>query len=147
MSVIFTTKCVDNNQINGGSLASFGAVSGSFFNTSPVINQGGFTVSSTAITVPETGYYCLMLSLYISANGPTRVAPAVKWRIGTVSDIAESGPTYIRDATQRYSSIQFTTFAEISSGTSLTLHWARYGNTGTCSLDGSQSLVSIWKVD
>jgi len=146
MSVILTLRTVNNTGVNSGSYNSFSVPSGSMFNTTPIVNQGGWTVNNTSIVFPEDGYYCLMTSIYLTGGGSTREAPAVRWRFGQVEDTVKAGPSYIRDTAQGQSSIQFTTFKQVTANTAADLAWARWGNTGTITMQGGQSLISIWKV-
>jgi hypothetical protein len=146
MSVILTLRTVNNTGTNSGSYDNFNPINGSIFNTTPIVNQGGWTVNNTSIVFPEDGYYCLMTSIYLTGGGSTREAPAVRWRFGGVDDNVKAGPTYIRDTQQGQSSIQFTTFKQVTASTSATLAWARWGNTGTITMQGGQSMISIWKV-
>jgi len=66
------------------------------FDTTPLINIGGFGVTSSAVTVPEAGYYFVSYNIYFTSSGQ-RVNPGVAVGVNNVrGEEIRSAHSYIR---------------------------------------------------
>lgn len=70
----------------------------SAFNTTPLINDSGFTISSSGVTVPSDGLYFVSFNVQLTSLGQ-RVGPTVAIGVNnSVDDSIVASHTYIRSA-------------------------------------------------
>lgn len=140
-TVAFKTQTVSNNSVNNST--SF--TERNAFNTSPDINQGGFSVTASNITVPESGLYWCTFTIYFSSNS-TRTNVGIRWSINNVGQNEISASNYIRDNSgHNTSSTHLTTIYDLSANDQLSLEFRREASSGTVTLEteGSVSIVKI----
>lgn len=140
LQTIFKTICISEN-VNFGSFTK-----GSIFNTSPDVNQGGFSVTSTDITVPEDGIYLCSFNFRISSSS-ARTNTFASWGINDTNQGEYAASAYIRNASGHdNSSLHCTTIFELSADDELQVYFQREANNATTTLIGSSSTVSIIKI-
>ena len=142
---IFVCK-TDLNDLGNVNLTPFTNIS-PFKTTGELIyNDTGFTSSSTGIVVPENGIYLCMVNFKIFSNDQ-RPAPAIKFTINGTQQ-AETGATgYIRNLSNHSgSSLHLDTVYNLTAGDEIGLATGVLGSTGTVSLQGASSSVSIFRV-
>lgn len=106
----------------------------SVFNTSALINTGGFGVTSEAITIPETGRYFVtsnMIHEDQTAASTTqdnyRCTMWHRWSINGNAQVEESRSSYMRDyANQVRASTGISTMYELTTGDLLRLEFRNY---------------------
>jgi len=111
-----------------------------------IYNDGGFTSSSSGIVVPENGIYLCMVNFKIFSNDE-RPAPAIKFTINGTQQ-AETGATgYIRNLNNHSgSSLHLDTVYNLTAGDEIGLATGVLGSSGTVSLQGDNSSVSIFRI-
>jgi len=139
---IFKTLCVNEN-IN----TSSGYTRISPWNTNPVINQGGFSVNSTYITVPVSGIYIINCNLFVFNNDNTREAPGFIFQINNSNQNEESGSTYMRNSDHDNASTCLNVVYNLSAGDQISLANRQFGDTSTCQLIGSSSSINIYTLE
>jgi hypothetical protein len=129
-----------NESVNGGFTVR------SVFNTTPVINTGAFTLTASAITIPSTGIYQISFNCYFTGNsGRTNVGVSVS--VNGERQPERSASDYIRNRNgHNESSTHFSAIYNLSSGDEVGLGFFRLANSGTVTLDGSESSINIIKV-
>lgn len=140
--LVFKTFLTDNNDVNDNTTYTQRSV----FNTSPSINESGFSVSTSAITVPEAGVYMCYGNFYFT-TGVSRSNVGVSFGINGTKQDEESGSDYIRgdQGHEEASTALFTTY-DLSANDTINLFFARLANSGTVTLSGDQSSVSLVRV-
>lgn len=145
--VILKLNCIDNANINDTTTWT----SRGIFDTTPVINLGGFSVPNTSsITIPESGTYRCSFNFYIVEPGTDiRMNPGARWNINGTNQSEIAGSSYIRAGSgHQTSSLHLTSVFELSSGDSLAVYWAQLGAPGTnTKLQGSNSGVNVEKIN
>lgn len=117
------------------------------WNTSPVLNSGGFSVSNTYITVPETAVYIIHFTIYVFNNDNSREAPGFIFQINNSNQNEESGSTYMRNNDHNQASTSLTVAYSLSGGDQISLANRQFGDTNTCQVQGSESSISIYNLD
>ena len=115
------------------------------FNTTPEINDSGFTVASTGITVPVAGIYCCSVQAVFTANS-ARTNVGVSFAINGTKQLEASLGNYIRAATgHNEASTSFTTLYNLSASDEIRLQFRQFAGNGTVTLT-TESHVAIYKV-
>ena len=137
-----STSLVNNNAINSSTTFT----NYSIVNTTPNINQGGFTVAATGILVPVPGLYLITFNCYMQSTGlreNVRVGVAIK---SSLTAIYSHG--YIRDAdSHQNSSVAGTQIAYLQPDQLVGLEFCREANSGTVNLVGANSHFGLAKID
>jgi len=138
--VLFKTMCIDED-VNFSSFTE-----GTIFNTNPDINQGGFGVTSTEITVPEDGIYMCSFNFRLS-SAIARVNVFASWGINNSNQGEYAASGYIRNSSGHdNSSLHYTTLFNLTANDTLSVFFQRESADGTTTLDGNTSTVSVVKV-
>jgi hypothetical protein len=90
---IFKTTLVS---VNFNTSASYTKMS--CFDTTPEINQTGFSVTSSSITVPETGYYQISWNIRLSGSGGRSNSEVALGINDSVDDSLFAAHSYVRNA-------------------------------------------------
>ena len=141
----FKTKLTTNNTINNSTTLSSFAV----FNTSPVQNSG-FTVTSTNITPPSVGVYAVDVMAYYTSS-TARVSVGLQVAANGTFKGEEAAMGYIRASSgHNQSSLTWSSIVEIvedkgAIGT-INIGFARLAQSGTCTLDSTKSMISVYKI-
>jgi hypothetical protein len=137
----FSCACVNNVNVTGS--AGVKAV----LDTANIgINRGPFTASTTYITIPEDGWYCLYAHIRMD-SAVARIAPQVLWyrTTPTVTNLSQYAATgYIRVSGHDESSLHPLTYYELSSGDQVGLYFRNEGAAGTANTVGSASIQQIF---
>lgn len=143
--MLFKTFMTNNNNVNGSS----GFSRRSVFNTVPVINNEGFSVSSTYITVPEAGVYLVGVSCFYDTNSnASRDAPAFSVEINNSRQGEIASSAYMRDNEHDKASSNLNCLYQLSSGDQISLTFRRDGSgSNTVTLQGSNSSIYLYKID
>lgn len=140
--VAFKTFMVDNNNVNNTTSPTVRSV----FNTSPEINQGGFSVDSDDITVPEDGVYVVSFNCYFT-SGSARTNVGVSVDINGTRQPERSASNYIRDSGgHNEASTHLHAFYSLSANDEISLRFFQLANGGTVTLDGSESSINVYKI-
>jgi len=123
--------------------ASTGLQSG--FNTSPAINQGSFSVSTSQITVPQTSTYLITVNISLEST-VTRAAPNCYLLNGSTPMGERMASGYIRASSQNKSSLHLSALYSLTASDQIGLYAEPEGATGTVDVIGSESSISILKV-
>ena len=137
----FSCACVDN--VNVTSSVGVKAV---LDTANTFINRGPFTATSTAITIPEDGWYCLYAHIRMD-SAVARIAPQALWQrtaptTTTLSQYAATG--YIRISNHNESSLHPLTYYELSAGDTVGLYFRNEGTAGTANTIGSTTTPQIF---
>ena len=137
-----STSLVNSNAINSSTTFT----NHSIVNTTTNINQGGFTVSATGISVPVPGLYLITFNCYMQSTGlreNVRVGVAIK---SYVTAIYSHG--YIRDAdSHQNSSVGGTQIAYLQPDQLVSLLFSREAAGNTVNLVGANSHFGLAKID
>ena len=144
----FKTKLTSDATINTGSISVF--IQKSVIDTSTTFNNGGYSVSSSDITVPDDGIYQVTFNCFMNLPSTANVQrPSVGVQIALngseQGEIAAMG--YIRDsAGHEETTVALTTLLDLTSGDTIGLMFARLANSGTVNLVGENSAIMIMRV-
>ena len=142
---IFTSNLVSNTTIND--LTTLTQLY--CFQTTPFINQGGFTATLGGVTVPDTGIYRLSFSAYLFSI-TNRSNATLRWGVNGSSYSTFKSPSqsgYIRDANgHQNSSLLRSDIFSLNAGDTINLFRRREGASGTVTLEGNESFFSVLKV-
>lgn len=137
----FKTFLTNNSIVNDS--ASFTVRN--VFNTNPDINNSGFTVNSSTITVPSGGLYECMVNCYFTSS-VARSNVGVSFEIDGVTQDEVSASNYIRSGSgHNEASTHLCSLFTLSSGSTVKLAFAYLGSTGTVTLEGSNSSISLYQ--
>lgn len=123
--------------------ASTGLQSG--FNTSPAINQGSFSVSTSRVTVPETATYLITVNISLEST-VVRAAPNCYLLNGSTAMGERMASGYIRASSQNKSSLHLSALYSLTASDQIGLYAEPEGAAGTVDVIGSESSISILKV-
>ncbi len=144
----FKTLFVNDNRINTTPINTF--VFYDVMNSTPLINSGGFTISGSVITVPETGLYlvnCTMFMKLPAAANVQRPSVGMRVAIDSIEQPEISAMGYIRDASgHEETSVLLSTFYSMAAGQELTVLTARLATSGVVELVGDNSSIAISKI-
>ena len=121
------------------------------FNTSSVINEGGFTHDGNYIYVPFNGMYIVQANVAYN-NASARDVPGFRFshnKSGSYSgQIENSLSSYIRVASgHNEASTEMVTAYQLNSGNGIRMEFRRFGNSGTnTTIIPSYSYISIWRL-
>ena len=136
------TSLIDKNNVNSSTtFTNYSCV-----NTTPNINQGGFTVATTGILVPVPGLYLICFNCYFYSTG---LRENVKVGVTIKSNLTSTyHHGYIRDAdSHRNSSVAGTQIAYLQPDQLVGLEFAREASSGTVNLIGANSHFGLAKID
>lgn len=140
------TKLTTSTTINSSTtLSSF-----SVFNTSPQPNSGGWTVTSSAITPPSVGVYAIdVMAYYTSSTARVNVGLQVAAN-GTFTG-EEAAMGYIRASSgHNQASLTWSSIVEIVEDRGaigdINIGFVRLAQSGTCTLDATKSMISVYKI-
>lgn len=136
------TSLIDKNNVNSSTtFTNYSCV-----NTTPNINQGGFTVATTGILVPVPGLYLICFNCYFYSTG---LRENVKVGVTIKSNLTSTyHHGYIRDAdSHQNSSVAGTQIAYLQPDQLVGLEFAREANSGTVFLIGANSHFGLAKID
>lgn len=139
--VIFKTAMIDNSSVN----ASTSYTQRSVFNSTPTINNGDFSVDSNGITIPEDGIYICSFTCFFDSP-LSRSNVGVKWEINGTAQDEISASNYSRVATDNLVSTGLDTMYNLSESDVLKLQFACLAVTGTMTLQGTESVVQVYRV-
>jgi len=142
MAVCFKTKLTNNSNVND----STSWTSRGVFDTTPLINEGGFSVSSASIDVPESGIYlCCFCCYFVTTSSRENVG--VRWSINGTLQGEISASNYMRTSPQEEATTDLQTIYSLNANDSLDLRFAQLADTASVTLQGNPSFVSIVKLD
>tara|TARA_R110002153_G_scaffold109185_1_gene249917 strand:- start:404 stop:979 length:576 start_codon:yes stop_codon:yes gene_type:complete len=141
----FKTKLTESTTINVSTIYSTFSV----FNESPEQNSG-FTVTSTNITPPSLGVYAVDVMVYYTSSS-ARVSVGLQVGANGTFTGEEAAMGYIRASSgHNQSSLTWSSIVEIVEAKGeigkISLGFARLGNAGTCTLDSTKSMISVYKI-
>ena len=137
----FKSSLVDNSSVNTSAWTQQ-----SVFDTTPTINNTGYTVTSSAITIPESGVYLCTFSCYFTST-VERANIGVGFGINGIRENEISGSNYIRALDgHNEATTSLTTIFELSIGDEINLFFIGLALTGTVNLIGSASYITINKI-
>ena len=153
-TVLFYSPMMNKSDFTGSDFDSTGYAPMEIANSDILINQGGWTVTSSAgvssIVVPEDGFYQIHIHIFLNGSAGrnvgqarisrTRGSDTVHGLIGTGSYLRGSG-TFSGDS----SSISFQQPWSLEEDDALTLRIVTVSGIST-DLDGSQSWLSVTKI-
>jgi len=141
--VAFKTFMTDDSNVNDTTTSTVRSV----FDTSPVINSGGFTVSQSDIIVPETGIYNISFNCYFT-TGNDRTNVAVHVDINGNQQGERSASDYIRSSGgHNEASTHLTALYSLSANDEISLRFFRIADAGGITLRGSESSISLYKLN
>jgi hypothetical protein len=141
----FKTKLTSSTTINNSTtVAAF-----SVFNTSPEQNSG-FTVTSSAITPPSVGVYAVDVMAYYTSS-TARVSVGLQVAANGTFTGEEAAMGYIRASSgHNQSSLTWSSIVEIveqkGAPGPINIGFARLAQVGTCTLDATKSMISVYKI-
>jgi len=113
----------------------------------PEFNFGGFTRATSGITVPYDGIYELYVNCYFDSNA-TRPNVAVKFAIDGTTRNEVSASDYIRNSGgHNEASTNLKVVVEMTAGEEVNLFVARLADAATVTLQASESVYTVIKVD
>jgi len=117
------------------------------FNATPLINVGGFSVSTTAIEVPSTGKYLCAADIFLD-NDKERANVGMSWAVNSTRQIGTAATAYVRDRDgHNESSLHLTEVLDLVAGDEVQLMFARIARSGNDDLvTRTESSVSIIKL-
>ena len=136
------TSLIDKNNVNSSTtFTNYSCV-----NTTPNINQGGFTVATTGILVPVPGLYLICFNCYFYSTG---LRENVKVGVTIKSNLTSTyHHGYIRDAdSHQNSSVAGTQIAYLQPDQIVNLEFAREAAGNTVNLIGANSHFGLAKID
>ena len=136
------TSLIDKNNVNSSTtFTNYSCV-----NTTPNINQGGFTVATTGILVPVPGLYLICFNCYFYSTG---LRENVKVGVTIKSNLTSTyHHGYIRDAdSHQNSSVAGTQIAYLQPDQLVSLLFAREAAGNTVNLVGANSHFGLAKID
>ena len=143
----FMTRLTANNNPNDASSFTHRTV----FNTTAVINVGGFTHNGNYIYVPENGTYIVQANVAYN-NASARDVPGFRFshnKSGSYSGQVENSlSSYIRAASgHNEASTELVTAYQLNSGNGIRMEFRRFGAGGTnTTIIPSYSYISIWRL-
>lgn len=134
-----------NSNVNDSSTFTQRSV---FSTGTPLINEGGFSVSSSSITIPSTGIYLISGNFHFSSS-VSRSNVGVRFHNQTtntsLNDITASN--YIRNASSHnMSSSHLTTIYEFSANDQIGTYFRLEGASGSVTLVANSSTVEILRL-
>lgn len=139
---IFKTQLVDSSTVNDST--SF--VNRNVFDTNPVINNSGFSVTSSAIIPPSEGIYECCVTCYFTSTS-ARTNPAIAFDIGGELQNEVSASTYIRASSGHdEASTTLCSIYLIPGNSDIRLRFAQLGASGTVNLVGTSSSITIYQI-
>jgi len=120
----------------------------SCFNTSPSVNRGGFSVSTSAVTVPENGLYFVSWNVRLTGDGNIRSNTGVS--IGVNNSATQSiyaAHSYIRDDSGHdETSSNASGILSLSSGDTLHIYGRREGAVSNQSSTANVGSFNVYKI-
>lgn len=117
------------------------------FNTTAVINTGGFTHDGNYIYVPTAGMYIVQANVAYN-NASARDVPGFRFGINGSGQIENSLSSYIRVGSgHNEASTEMVTAYQLGGGNSIRMEFRRFGNSGTSTtIIPSYSYISVWRL-
>ena len=143
----FMTRLTANSNPNDASSFTHRTV----FNTTAVINTGGFTHDGNYIYVPDNGLYIVQANVAFN-NAAARDVPGFRFSINTtgsyVGQVENSLSSYIRvGSNHNEASTELVTAYQLNAGNGIRMEFRRFGNSGTnTTIIASYSYISIWRL-
>ena len=141
------TKLTSSTTINNNTTISSYEV----FNTSPVQSSGGWTVLAGAITVPSVGVYAIDVMAYYTSS-TSRVSVGLQMAVDGTWTGEEAAMGYIRASSgHNQSSLTWSSIVEVALNSKgnmelINIGFVRLANAGTCTLDATKSMISVYKI-
>ena len=135
------TKLTANTAINNS--ATLGVFS--VINTSPVQNQG-FTFTASRVIPPSAGVYAVdVMAYYISST--SRASVGMQVAVNNTFTGEEAAMGYIRASSgHNQSSLTWSSIVEVPTGGYISIGFVRLAQAGTCTLDATNSAISVYKI-
>ena len=134
---------IENTLVNNTETFTVRAV----YNATPVINVGGFTVSTSAIEVPSTGKYICAADIFLQGN-IQRANVGMSWAVNNTRQTGTAAGAYIRGTSGHdESSLHLTEVLDLVAGDEVQLMFARLARSGNDDINTRvESSVSIIKL-
>ena len=149
-SAYFMTRLTANSNPNDASSFTHRTV----FNTSPVINEGGFSHDGNYINVPEAGLYIVSANVAYN-NASARDVAGFRFGVSLTGatnsysgQVENSLSSYVRVASgHNEASTELVTAYQLNEGSGIRMEFRRFGNTGTnTTIIPSYSYITIWRL-
>lgn len=149
-SAYFMTRLTANSNPNDASSFTHRTV----FNTSAIINEGGFSHDGNYINVPEAGLYIVSANVAYN-NAAARDVPGFRFGVSLTGDtgaysgqVENSLSSYIRMGSgHNEASTELVTAYQLNVGSGIRMEFRRFGNTGTnTTIIPSYSYITIWRL-
>lgn len=117
------------------------------YNATPLINVGGFTVSTSAIEVPSTGKYLCAADIFVD-NDKEKTNVGMAWAVNNTRQTGTGATAYVRDRDgHNESSLHLTEVLDLVAGDEVQLMFARIARSGNGDIaTRTESSVSIIKL-
>ena len=140
-SVYCKTNLTNSSAINNGGLANRNVI-----DTTPLFNEGGFTFATGGITVPENGLYQVTCTAYYTSN-VQRANVGLAFAINGAQQPELSAMGYVRGTGgHNEASVILTTIYQMTGGQTIAPLFGQLANSGTCNLQGANSIIAIQRV-
>lgn len=131
----------NNGNINPGSITQYNIINGAFF------NEGNYSISSSGVTVPDSGVYQMMFQYYTD-TGSARDCPGMRFLINGSPVGPASAMTYIRARSGHNESSGHNEYIQrLSKGDEINIGFIRFGYSGGTDLIGSLSNLYVRKIE
>ena len=144
-------KCVGTDTVSIGSAAPVGTwISPSWINTTPVFSNGTWTVSTTSITVPNTGVYLVNVNIELSTpdtNG--RYSPEVAITVNGTRVEYRAAHSYMRGSSgHQESSSNQSTILNLSASNTVGIEWRPTctGRGNIINMEETSSFIEIVQI-
>ena len=143
----FMTRLTANSNPNDASSFTHRTV----FNTTAIINEGGFTHDGNYIYVPFNGTYIVQANVAFN-SGLARDVPGFRFshnKTGSYTGQVENSlSSYMRMASNHNeASTELVTAYQLNAGNGIRMEFRRFGNSGTnTTIMPSYSYISIWRL-
>jgi len=125
-------------------------ISPSWIDTTPVFSNGTWTVSSTSITVPNTGVYLVNVNIQVSTpDGNGRYSPEVEITVNGTKVGYRAGHSYMRGSQgHQESSSNQSTILNLSASNTVGIEWRPTctGRGNTINMDETSSFIEVIQI-
>ena len=145
MTIACKIYMTDNSTVNNTADSTMAEIA-VLDTTNVTINEGGFTFTTTAITVPDTGIYRISSTCYLEST-VARSCVVNGFAINGVFQSERSGTGYIRASSgHNEASLHLTAIYNLTASDDISLIFGREAQTGTVNLQGAESAINIIKL-